>query len=930
MNAIKFKFPFTCAVIAILSLQAATAGDAYYHIPLSSLTLTEGAWPSNMESGGWQNWQMMPAMHPYAALDGAGEAYVSGNATTAPWMRDSSQSPNDAISVRAPENKEITGSLFVAKSDLNGMVRLRFKVTPAEAKPDARTAFSAAKEENYRSLMDRNIPGGAWFRYQVELVAKERNTNAVVSNNPRMNRNWRNPDDFENTFDLFSGGRALSENLQLDRTMAGFNGTNSDSVALTNLTGITVRPMDWKALLHDPKPALDPLASFIPADQHALFFPSFTALSDMTDEADANGTPILQMMEPRAEDANSRGRYQEQLCLGLNDLSRLLGPQVVASAAFTGSDPFLRVGTDVAVLFEAKNLTLLQASIAARQTAALAAHPGTQKVGGDIEGVAYTGVVSPDRTVCSYMASVSNVVFVTNSRQQLENLVRTAQGKTPALSSQDEYLFFRQRYARGDNNETAFLVLSDATIRRWCGPQWRIAGSRSTRAAAVLADLQAAHMDELVRGKTAGVTLHSDYATPDLGRLELTPAGVKSSVYGSLNFMTPISEIPLATVTRNEANAYQRWRDSYQQNWRQYFDPIAARFSVSKSRLGMELTVMPLILGSDYNSFISFSTGAQIAPGAGDPHTNALARLAIAINSQSQPVQEAGDFVGSMAPGLKVNFMSWLGQSITVYADDDPFWKEFAAATNTDTFLDSSFGRLPIALHCEVKNPLAAAAFLTALHAFADQSAPQMTVWENHDYKGRTYVKIVPAKGALEADPGENWSVCYAVTPASLTVTLNEDLLKRALDRQIAAADAKAPPVSGVQPWLGSNACFQINAKFIEVLAKVMRDNNRAQAQLLAWNNLPILNEWKRLYPDQDPVKLHEQLWGVKLISPGGGAYVWNDAWHTMESTVYGHPGQPKPGPAIPLPNVTFANLGVTFENQGLSARAVVDRTPAP
>ena len=75
-------------------------------------------------------------------------------------------------------------------------------------------------------------------------------------------------------------------------------------------------------------------------------------------------------------------------------------------------------------------------------------------------------------------------------------------------------------------------------------------------------------------------------------------------------------------------------------------------------------------------------------------------------------------------------------------------------------------------------------------------------------------------------------------------------------------------------------------------------------------------------------MKWHEELWGVKLICPGGGTYAWSEKWHTMESTVFGHPGEPKSGPASLLSKVTGGNLGVTFENQGLSAKAVIDRTP--
>ena len=40
----------------------------------------------------------------------------------------------------------------------------------------------------------------------------------------------------------------------------------------------------------------------MPADQHAIFFRSFAAMTQMMDEADTNGTPLLQMFEPRSED----------------------------------------------------------------------------------------------------------------------------------------------------------------------------------------------------------------------------------------------------------------------------------------------------------------------------------------------------------------------------------------------------------------------------------------------------------------------------------------------------------------------------------------------------------------------------------------------------------------------------------------------------
>jgi hypothetical protein len=915
------------ASLALFAASTIRAADAYYQIPISSLKLTEGSLAGTAAAIPPRVWRPMQVIQPYATLDGAGEIYVS--ASFSPAQRD--VPPGQSVAICAPEGREITGRLFLPNTDYTGMVQVRFVVSPTNALPDGKTNFLAEKLAYYRRLQDQNLPGAAWFRHQVAVLSGQPGALAETTPTPGRRFNGLNPNDFENTFELFSGGRALSENLQLDRALPRMNSSSAtNSEAITNLTGITVSAMNWKSLLAATPPALDPLASYIPADQHAIFFPSFTALTTMIDEADANGTPLLQTFEARAEDAGARSRYQKQLCLGLNELSRLLGPQVVASAAFTGSDPFVRAGTDLAVLFEARNPQLIVANLSAQQAAAKTANADVKADNGIIASVAFadvpfTGVVSPDRSVSSYFATVSNVVFVTNSRKQLENLIHTALGQTAALSSQDEYIYFRQKYPLGDTNETAFLVLSDPTIRRWCGPQWRIGDSRRIRAAAVLADLQAAHLDELVRHQVTPAVLHSEYFVPDLGELRLTAAGATSATYGSLGFLTPVSELPIETVTHDEAQAYARWRDNYQSNWRQYFDPIAVRFSITPTQLAADLTVMPLIIGSEYNQFMDFTSGAKIAPYAGDPHTNALARLALAVNTESKSIQSAGNLVGSMAPGLKANFLSWLGQSITLYADDDPFWNELKAATNADTFLENSYSRLPVALYCEVKSSLGVVAFLTSLHAFVDQSAPGMANWQNLDYNGRPYVKISPNKQSAEAEPGNDWSVYYAVTPDALTVTLSEALLKRALDRQAAHSGSNTNRVG--QPWLGGSLGLQLQEKLIGILLKATDDDYKSHLQTLAWNNLPILNEWKRLYPGQDPVKLHEEIWGEKLLCPGGGTYVWNDKWQTMESTALGSPGQPKGDDFVsPLTGLLDANLGLTFENQGLSARVILNR----
>ena len=113
--------------------------------------------------------------------------------------------------------------------------------------------------------------------------------------------------------------------------------------------------------------------------------------------------------------------------------------------------------------------------------------------------------------------------MVTNSTCQLQQLAAVRSGKAKSLAALPEYKFFRMRYPRGDAEESAFIFLSDATIRRWCGPRWRIADSRRTRARAVLAELQASQLDALVRHKVEPGPIHTDLPILGGGRSASRP-----------------------------------------------------------------------------------------------------------------------------------------------------------------------------------------------------------------------------------------------------------------------------------------------------------------------------------------------------------------------------------------------------------------------
>jgi hypothetical protein len=916
------------AAVTVTAANRLHAADAYYWLPAAQLNLQDGQLLDQSVPGDFQS---IHHFHPRVVLDGDGEAYVQCDN----FYNVTAETTH--LAVRYPQDVEVKGTLYWPTRTEDAtkvqLTRVRFRIAPSTAAARYRANFLTAKVAHYHRLLQADVPGSAWFRHQNDLARRELGHPAEATIGVASRQFFgRRGNQLEDTYALVSGGRALSENLQLDRILPATD-TAVATIDVDTIEGITVREYNWR--VDKLQPDTDPLAKWIPDDQHALFFPSFNALADLLDHADEFGTPVLNIAQPRGESARTRERYEKQLGISLNAIARLVGPQLVASIAVTGSDPYFRTGTDLALLFESTGAAALGEILASQIKLASAATKGAEPVSGQVGAMEYTGIRSPNREVCSYLAVHDDVVIVTNSLAQLAALAAVAAGERSSLAQLPEYTFFRDRYRR-DEAETALLLISDKTIRRWCGPKWRIATSRRTRALAAMTDLQAANLDRLVVADFMPGPIYSDQWQHLVGDLTLDVDGVRSSRHGSLEFQTPIAELDVQLVTPDEKSMYDRWREGYQRNWANFFDPIAIRFTVNASRLAADMTVMPLIAGSQYNQFIELSKGAKIGPNDGDPHEQSLVHFLLAIHRDSQMVRQGSNIFRMFAPQVNVDPLSWIGQSIAVYAEDGPVWKELAESKDS-RFVNNNFHRFPVALYVHVQSGLRLTAFLAGVRAYVEQTAPGMTVWESMEHSGQPYVKVSPSARARQNEPElpDEAGLYYAASGEHLLVTVNHELLKRALERyaqqQQAREKGEKPQRAGLS-WLGENLCAQLDHRALEFFEVAFGDNFQQLMQHVAWNNIPILNEWKRRYPDENPVALHERVWKTRLQSPAGDGYRWNEAWQTMESVSYGHPGEPKQGPPFPaaLREVAQANFGITFEEDGLRTRVELTQQPSP
>ena len=917
--------------------------ESFLTLKVSDLTFKEGEKPSsNIDSTqpyalkysrSLKMW--LPSNLPYCRTQDASEAFLSFKQLANSSQNGVRFSSDDLVLCFHNPKSKVQGKLFLYQDKVGWRpFSFTFEKKNRVREQKSEEEYLTYRITRYQWLQDLQGPGSAWYRHNVN---RDRNRLAEIRKEPKtpththQNRALIRPalsNELENSMDLFSGGRAISENLQLDRELRLSSDEQNRTIPVSSIPGITIEEIPWKKWMKAEKPQLDPIASILPHDQHAFILSSYASMLEVMDEA-TRGTPLLRLSEERAESARSKEKYSQQLCLPVDELSQILGPKLISTVAITGSDPFIRTGTSLAVIFEAKKKQALIAALTMRRMEAQKKYKGANPVSGKIpqsQKSNYVGLITKDRSIRTFVSSFEHFVVVTNSMDQLIQIARVFEQKNQSLASLDEYHFFRQRYPIiPEGKEDAFLIITDATIRRWCGAEWRIGASRRIRAASSLAELQAR--------VESGAPLNAK-EFPELGKVSVIDGVVQSSKFGNLTFLKSVNELDIQKITPAEKKAYEFFRNRYQRHWSEYFDPICAQVSIDNGEIRVDLSILPLIAGTDYRQMIQMVGGVKLKPDAGDPHDETVFHWVSAIDMNSPRFKQAGNFAAIMAPSLGVGAFSWVGESFSLYLDDSPFFKAMQDESQTESirgsekFIEKNLGRIPLGFNVEVRNPFKLTAFLAGLRAWIEQTAPGMTLWTSKSYKKQGYVKITPGKGLTDdliKEGSAPIALYYVPSPRLLTISLSEEMIHRAIDRNLLNREENASNIRA--SWAGNSTALQASKPITSIFDLLMGQNFINGLQRKSWKNLHVLNEWRVQLKEMDALAYHRKVWHTDLSCPGGGEYRWNQMFQTYESTVFGHPANPKaPKDFSVLGGWKAIDLGLNFEKDGLRVQASVTR----
>ncbi len=459
-------------------------------------------------------------------------------------------------------------------------------------------------------------------------------------------------------FSLFSGSLAVQESLQLDAMRPGsdFNRESGEqkqgpAVQIQTLTGPTVESHPWHEMLKGQKPNFSILANYVPADNYYIRFRSVSRMLDIIDGGNLFAKHLYTQSGESAFARDTEQKLRQQLAVETNPLARPFYDLVVREIAISGSDPFVNEGSDVTLLFRFDQDLVFRAQMDAYLTAAEKSIADVTRQEETWEGVSFMHLTSPDREVHVFSAYPEKGLHVrSNSRTAFQRVLKLIKGQSdPSLTSlgqSEEFAYMRTLMPADAPEEDGLIYLSDPFIRRLVGPELKLTELRRLKCfnnlrmighAAAMYETENGHAPDSMNDLQAANCLPDGF---NAGRLKCACGGEYSlsrdgrhgvcSHHGHAEALIPCCEIPEASVTTSEADAYRQFVTEYSQYWRTFFDPIAIKVQATPERYRLETIVLPLINNSMYQS-MAMALGGEPKPLAGNVTSDAVMSLSFAI-----------------------------------------------------------------------------------------------------------------------------------------------------------------------------------------------------------------------------------------------------------------------------------------------------------
>ena len=718
-------------------------------------------------------------------------------------------------------------------------------------------------------------------------------------------------------YDMLTGSLAIQESLQ-NQVLRGDAKPGDFTRHISEVTKPTLKSLDharWlehkRAASKAPLATLPDLARLVPQDQYFAHFNSARAATEVLDLATDLGDSVFRLFTIRARDDRLPEKFEEQLCLKRDALTRLVSDGAVSEVAVTGSDPFVKEGTDLTLLMRVAGPLPFAAAEAAWLAAARLRHPELEERSFNYRGHKIDARYTNDRQVSSFVVRHQDIVLYSNSHAAIRRVIDAAEGKLPRLSDAVDARHVAAVLPPLSDPDHGYLLLGEAFLRRMVGPEVKIAEKRRLQCFNNLVMLNnaslfyrmeygrsPASLNDLIQGRFVDP---AKVICPHGGAYGYDPRSdtCTCSLHNRLKLLTPIIELPVLKVSTDESAEYDRYLERYQKTWAPLFDPIAMRFSVSP-QVKVEVAALPLANGNAYADLKHCLDDKAQALATGGLASSAFGSLAAVVGRArlAAAVRAVPGVAATLEADPTLTDLSFLGDRLGVHLCDgdtvlelDPtqlheLWLPMLGQTSATSQLGAALAfastKLPMYVTLDVDEPERAGRLLDGLASrfFLSSSGTgdtrmELDAYRLPDYKAHAVHVLTFQVYAFKL------RLHLALVGAQLVAATNRAVIEQVIDASLAPAASAT---------VHAHLMARFDAHALSALEPQLQIYWAEKARLACHRNtVSIYNLIKLHGATMDEVpRLSDAKYGVRLYCPDQGAYVYDAARDAVTCSVHG------------------------------------------
>lgn len=725
-------------------------------------------------------------------------------------------------------------------------------------------------------------------------------------------RRGRGPD----LYAMTTGALAMQESLQLEEMTGRREIPSGRDVEISTLKGPAIKSHPFKEMLQGRRPKVFPVTGLIPYDNYYCHFSSISKEIAASDLFKQWGGSLLRAMTVSARDSDLPSRYMNQLCVDMSALTRLFGDFVIGEVAITGGDPFLKEGTDVALIIEVKSRGIFDRMTNGYIKNILRDNRDAKSSESEYEGISIRSIVTPDRRISSHSVYLGQYKVNSNSMDLLKLIIDTFSKRRKSMADNLDLQYMRTIFPGTAEAEDGFIYLSDSFIRKLLSAQWKIEAQRRIvcqNHLRMIANAGTMYLTEMRKEPSIKSLIGEKYLSskvercPDGGAYSLDESGrAFCTVHNCLQYCTPISGISFDKVAESEASDYKQFVSRYSRYWSRFFDPIGIRLRLG-DRIEAETCILPLIENSIYNQLREIIGGEPVHLNSQVLTDHTIVSIMSKLNIESNQVNGIRRWMQREISSLSPEINKWVGESLSVGFYDSDVLFTFAEEgmgifggggwmgleEQITVGLIASSINLPIYFVIELKDEdLAKTSVRRIVKAVQWRLASQsrggfiefgVEPYAAGEYKGHEINTLALNLFVIK------FRLHYAIASNRLIISTKRYVLEEALDsidRIQAVADGEST----------SNLHVKIQPSAFDRLRPIVRTGWQERMRNACLRNIEPVRVLVECHnaTEQTLNDISRRVEGVTLRCPCGGSYIHDSQRDIVYCSVHGNNGYPR------------------------------------